>query len=76
MRELPEWIIKYDEMTSCCTNISDYKKLYEALKIAWKNLNLISEERTENMKNYTFAAVIALDTMRRIEELGETKYHD
>jgi hypothetical protein len=38
MSKLPEWIIKFDDTYSCCTNISDYKKLYKALEIAWETL--------------------------------------
>ncbi len=72
---LPKWIIKFDDMESCCTSISDYKKLYEALSIAWEAL----DKQADTMDNHAsdeqpapgFYADEIREAMRQIEELGQ-----
>ncbi len=75
MTSLPKWVIEFDEMNSCCTSISDYKKLHEALSIAWKAM-----ERARHWQNVRGLSpqgaleqveVDLFGAMQIIEQLGE-----
>lgn len=68
MSNLPEWIIKFDEINSCCTNISDYKKLCEALAIAWDGI----QDSIDEGSSVSEIKIHLKEALRRIRELGET----